>query len=73
MTTTSSLVGERVRVKSYNNDHTTKYQALEGLVVDSKEVRGRNVYLVLLDKDPTPHLQAMLGGLPCYDFELQVL
>jgi hypothetical protein len=62
-----------VRVISYNNSHITKYQNLEGLIVDSKLVRNRPVFLVLLDTDPTPHLQAMLGGLPCYDFELEVI
>lgn len=73
-TTTTKLVGQRVKVTSYGGcTNDDLYVGREGLVTFSVTRNGREVYLVLLDEDPSPSLKALLGGLPCYDNELEVI
>lgn len=72
-TTTKVLTGDRVKVTQYEGKTDSKYANLDGLIVAVKQVRNIPVYLVLLDDDPSPRLASMLGGLPCYDYELEKL
>lgn len=74
-TTTTELVGQRVKVIRYaeSSSFNDRYVGLTGLVVSSRRVRDKEVYLVLLDNDPDKAMEAMLGGLPCYDWELEVI
>jgi hypothetical protein len=71
---TKVSVGDRVKVVEYNNFTANYYVGLEGRVtaIESK-AGGRWIVLVKLDKDPSPKLEAMLGGLPCLEWELEVL
>jgi len=71
--TNNITVGQRVKVTSYGGSSDDLYTGLEGLVTFSVERRGSTVFLVLLDEDPSPVMQAMLGGLPCYAHELEVI
>lgn len=75
MTETShKLVGERVKVLSYGGaTEANHYIGLEGLVLSSRGTSRGEVFIVLLDKDPNPQMEAWLGGLPCYENELEVL
>lgn len=71
--TTEVHDGDRVKVTSYGGSTDELYVGLEGVVSFSVERRRGQVYIVLLDKDPSPAMQAMLGGLPCYAHELEVI
>lgn len=75
MTTRSSTVtvGDRVKILEYNKSTKNKYVGLEGLITHAEERRGQMMFLVLLDDDPAPRLQQMLGGLPCIESELEKL
>jgi len=70
---TTVAVGDRVKVKEYPGDNDNYYVGLEGLVVNIDQRGGRWVVLVLLDNDPSPRMQMFLGGLPCYEHELEKL
>lgn len=72
-TKTEVKAGDRVKVVSYGKSKDELYIGLEGVVSFTRRVRDNEVYLVLLDDDPSPTMQAMLGGLPCYAWELEVL
>lgn len=72
-TTTSIQLGERVRVKSYGIVGGEKYNGLEGLLVAHLQRSQGLIHLVLLDNDPEPGFAAMMGGLPCFANELEVI
>lgn len=71
--TTTDLVGKRVKVTQYGGSTTDRYVGLTGLVTFSVTRRSGEIYMVLLDKDPSPAMAEVFGGLPCYDYELEVL
>lgn len=71
---TTVQVGDRVRVKEYaGNQKDDWYVGLEGLITAIDQRANRWVIIVLLDNDPSPRMQAFLGGLPCYEYELERL
>lgn len=70
---TTVAVGDRVRVKEYGGSQDQLYVGLEGLITSIDNRSGRWVIIVLLDNDPSPYLQSILGGLPCYEYELERL
>jgi hypothetical protein len=73
MQKTTNLVGQRVKVLNYGGSDDGLYTGREGLVSFSVTRGTREVYMVLLDEDPSPKLAEWLGGLPCYDYELEVI
>jgi hypothetical protein len=70
---TTVQVGDRVRVKEYAGSSDPLYIGLEGLITGIDQRKDRWVIIVLLDNDPNPVMQMMLGGLPCYEYELEKL
>lgn len=71
---TTVQVGDRVRVKEYaGHQKDDWYVGLEGLITGIDKRQDRWVIIVLLDNDPSPKLEMMLGGLPCYEYELEKL
>lgn len=67
---TTVAIGDRVQVREYDAATEGPYVGLQGLIVHIDQRGGRWVIIVLLDNDPFPSMQAMLGGLPCYEHEL---
>jgi hypothetical protein len=70
---TTELVGQRVKVLSYGGRTDDRYVGLTGLVSFSVTRRSGEIYMVLLDEDPSPAMGELFGGLPCYDYELEVI
>jgi hypothetical protein len=71
---TTVQIGDRVRVKEYAGDSRPGgYVGLEGLITGMDQRHNLWVIIVLLDNDPSPFMQDLLGGLPCFEYELEKL